>query len=794
MPQEITRHRDVLAAIEGIGALEALVARHDGHYDYEIDLEVVVYGRNYHGQRVGPYVRLLEYRPGEEIVRQGDWGGNEFYFVVSGKAEVWSEEGGRSARLLEVPAGAQFGEMSVLAGSRRAATVKAPAEAPVTVLEVQRPALRLLRKLPRFSEILDTTYRRYGRAAAINDLKEVAPLDADAARQLESISQFRILAKGHVLFHHGEPIKHLYLLKSGWARLREGSGKDVFRGPGNCLGLEGVTQDRLWDRQGTLLSRTELLEIPIARLRQHPELRETLLLAFAKSDRKPDLPRDKPSLRVARSQEALIETGLVDGTNLLVMDMELCVRCGNCSLACHRVHGHSRLLRRGIHLERPATLSPKAPRQSLLAPAVCLHCQDPECLTGCPTGAIGRLSDGQVDIDPKTCIGCADCATQCPYNAISMIPRQQAGGQGTQTNRSWWQLFTAPLPPAVEQTDDLLAVKCNLCTGTELNPPGAGKQAYSCEENCPTGALLRVDPKSYFAEIKNIEGIVYRDARHAVARRASHADPGKLLAHGLGLILTLLVTVATGWGLKAKGLETPVLGSWLDWRWITGLIGLAGMAGVMTYPVRKKIYRRRRGPLRYWMLAHTYLGVIGGIVLLLHGGARSGGALTTALMISFDLVILTGLLGIAIYYVAPRLLTRIEEQPLLLEDLLARREELTREIAESLASAPLLRPIVEKQLLPSLHSVRSIVRQYLVKESLTQAIERARRQYATLESADRETFSEIVERAVTLRRVDALIYLHQSLKIWLGPHVVFTSLMLALMLVHILQVIYFETW
>lgn len=794
MPQEITRHRDVLAAIEGIGALEALVARHDGHYDYEIDLEVVVYGRNYHGKRVGPYVRLLEYRPGEEIVRQGDWGGNEFYFVVSGKAEVWSEEGGRSARLLEVPAGAQFGEMSVLAGSRRAATVKAPAEAPVTVLEVQRPALRLLRKLPRFSEILDTTYRRYGRAAAINDLKEVAPLDADAVRQLESISQFRILAKGHVLFHHGEPIRHLYLLKSGWARLREGSGNAVFRGPGNCLGLEGVTHDRPWDRQCTLLSRTELLEIPIARLRQHAELRETLLLAFAKSDRKPDLPRDKPSLRVARSQEALIETGLVDGTNLLVMDMELCVRCGNCSLACHRVHGHSRLLRRGIHLERPVTLSPKAPKQSLLAPAVCLHCQDPECLTGCPTGAIGRLSDGQVDIDPKTCIGCADCATQCPYNAISMIPRQQAGGQGTQTNRSWWQLFTAPLPPAVEQTDDLLAVKCNLCTGTELNPPGAGKQAYSCEENCPTGALLRVDPKSYFAEIKHIEGIVYRDARHAVARRASHADPGKRLAHGLGLILTLLVTVATGWGLKAKGLDTPVLGSWLDWRWITGLIGLAGMAGVMTYPVRKKIYRWRRGPLRYWMLAHTYLGVIGGIVLLLHGGARSGGALTTALMISFDLVILTGLLGIVIYYVAPRLLTRIEEQPLLLEDLLARREELTREIAELLASEPSLRPIVERDLLSSLHSVRSIVRQYLVKESLTQAIERVRRRYSTPESADRETFSEIVERAVTLRRVDALIYLHQSLKIWLGPHVVFTSLMLALMLVHILQVIYFETW
>jgi hypothetical protein len=48
-----------------------------------------------------------------------------------------------------------------------------------------------------------------------------------------------------------------------------------------------------------------------------------------------------------------------------------------------------------------------------------------------------------------------------------------------------------------------------------------------------------------------------------------------------------------------------------------------------------------------------------------------------------------------------------------------------------------------------------------------------------------------VEASATLRRVDALIFLHRLLKAWLVPHVVFTSLMLALMVVHIIQVIYF---
>jgi hypothetical protein len=33
MPQEITKHREVLAAIESIGAIADLTSQHDGHYD-----------------------------------------------------------------------------------------------------------------------------------------------------------------------------------------------------------------------------------------------------------------------------------------------------------------------------------------------------------------------------------------------------------------------------------------------------------------------------------------------------------------------------------------------------------------------------------------------------------------------------------------------------------------------------------------------------------------------------------------------------------------------------------------
>src|SRR5436190_388875 len=94
--------------------------------------------------------------------------------------------------------------------------------------------------------------------------------------------------------------------------------------------------------------------------------------------------------------------------------------------------------------------------------------------------------------------------------------------------------------------------------------------------------------------------------------------------------------------------------------------------------------------------------------------------LTSLVMISFDLVIVSGLFGIACYVIVPRIMTIIEGDP-----------------------------------------------------------------------KDRRSLLEAVEATVTLRRVDSLIYLHQLLKLWLAPHVVSASLMLALMCVHIVQVTLF---
>jgi hypothetical protein len=86
-----------------------------------------------------------------------------------------------------------------------------------------------------------------------------------------------------------------------------------------------------------------------------------------------------------------------------------------------------------------------------------------------------------------------------------------------------FRLTPTPLPAPVTETENLLAVKCNLCNDTPLNPPGRTRQAYSCQENCPTGALVRVNPRTYFTEVGRTLGVVFQDGTHAVGRK--HTPP-----------------------------------------------------------------------------------------------------------------------------------------------------------------------------------------------------------------------------------------------------------------------------
>jgi hypothetical protein len=81
-----------------------------------------------------------------------------------------------------------------------------------------------------------------------------------------------------------------------------------------------------------------------------------------------------------------------------------------------------------------------------------------------------------------------------------------------------------------------------------------------------------------------------------------------------------------------------------------------------------------------------------------------------------------------------------------------------------------------------------------LETSIATEIERLRAISTLLHSelhTELQSIEKMARELVILRRVDALIALHRLLKVWIVPHVVTTALMLALMLVHIVQVVYF---
>src|SRR5215467_9873209 len=221
MPREITDRGRVVEAIQNIPLTAELFEEQNGKQKYGTDLEVIVQGRDYaNGKRVGPYVRLLIYDSGEQIMRQGEWGGNTFYIAVEGALEVYVHDDAGEKKIGQLEPGTCFGEMALLAGIERNATVAVPHDQTATVLEVTRPALRLLRKLPTFGSILDETYRAHGIGRVLEDLRRITgkPLSEQLTSELRNTTRYMVYGKNHVLCQEGEKIDRLILIKNGWVR------------------------------------------------------------------------------------------------------------------------------------------------------------------------------------------------------------------------------------------------------------------------------------------------------------------------------------------------------------------------------------------------------------------------------------------------------------------------------------------------------------------------------------------------------------------------------------------------
>jgi hypothetical protein len=143
-------------------------------------------------------------------------------------------------------------------------------------------------------------------------------------------------------------------------------------------------------------------------------------------------------------------------------------------------------------------------------------------------------------------------------------------------------------------------------------------------------------------------------------------------------------------------------------------------------------------------------------------------------------------------------MTRIEGEPLLVEDLEGRRKELLADVRTILdKSNGWLKEEIRDRVYPRFLSYGFLWRQIWRREELKAMLAQARQEFKERTTRlttdeERDLLISAVETAVTLRRVDALLALHWLLRAWIPLHIIATAVMLALLLVHIGQVVFFN--
>lgn len=103
----------------------------------------------------------------------------------------------------------------------------------------------------------------------------------------------------------------------------------------------------------------------------------------------------------------------------MVIDLKKCTGCQTCTLACKVYHGLGPGVTRCRVIEQEVGGFPAVER--MLISLRCMHCNEPECMKACPTGATKRRSDGIITVDQDECMGCRYCALVCPYQARTFL-------------------------------------------------------------------------------------------------------------------------------------------------------------------------------------------------------------------------------------------------------------------------------------------------------------------------------------------------------------------------------------
>ena len=394
---------------------------------------------------------------------------NSLFVILDGAVAVLIDPSDSTRRVI-IKKGNFFGEMGLISGRRRNATVVAHQRC--TLLEVPR------RLMVRLCETVASVKAAMDHEAVIREMQtHIAPnVSREIFAGLADEAEIVAYPAGTTLFREGEKGDALYLMRKGSVSIsRRIATREItlsYARAGHYVGEMALLSDM--PRSATVRAAVdcEAIRIDGERFKVLIAENDSARAAVEGTFRERVAANEKMSRHESASDvlEFLLSQGVSEATDILVIDESLCTGCDNCEAACAATH-------HGVaRLDREAGPS----FANLHLPTSCRHCEHPYCMIDCPPDAIKRSANGEVYIE-DSCIGCGNCEKNCPYNVIQM-----AAPRSRRPNFLAWLLFGKDRFEKVGANVPEQAVKCDMCIGIDGGP--------ACVRSCPTGAAARISP------------------------------------------------------------------------------------------------------------------------------------------------------------------------------------------------------------------------------------------------------------------------------------------------------------
>jgi CRP-like cAMP-binding protein/Fe-S-cluster-containing hydrogenase component 2 len=464
-----------------------------------------------HAYELEPTLGMRRFNAGQVICRKGEYE-LDLCLVLSGAVELFDDAAHGRVHVATLSAGMFYGELGVLGGLPRTVDILAAGE--TEIFYVPRHALKYLEINEQARTMLAERYRERAVTTAAADLDLFRAVPSEFITELiPKCEILRYELRGIPIVKQGELGDALYIVRDGFLQVvrEEPDGSErviAYLRAGEFFGEMALFETGVRASSVLTAGKCELIKIAgsdfLALSRRFPEIEVEVRKVIAR--------RHEQTRTITPELSDLLKTmgqlGVIQADALLVMDLDLCIKCDNCVRACESLHGQSRLIRNGIQLGK------------YLVPSACRHCDDPKCMNACPTGALKRRPEGEIYFQYDMCIGCGNCAIACPYDNIAMIDtptfdRAQARKSRIMDDPD----FFRPYPVASHDVADdgwfkrlfggrrqtkskrkpapvqaggapshapvAFPIKCDLCDGLPF---------MGCVHSCPTGAAIRIDP------------------------------------------------------------------------------------------------------------------------------------------------------------------------------------------------------------------------------------------------------------------------------------------------------------